>query len=277
MARLACLFVAVCGVASLAIMRPTMPAWAEEIAPLACMVPNELTRLDFALERTARRLSSGEELRIVAIGSSSTAGAGASSPAAAYPSRLEAELRNLYPNQPITVVNAGVNGERAQDMIARFDSDVIAAKADLVVWQVGSNSVLRDDPLAPAKGLIHDGIARLKAAGADVVLMNPQFAPRIVARPNIDGMVGLLDAEAKENQVGVFRRYSIMRHWRLTARMPFRTFLSADELHLNDWSYRCLAELLAISIAEAATRSANFSGNRHDSIRPEHIGSRTEK
>ena len=46
-----------------------------------------------------------------------------------------------------------------------------------------------------------------------------------------------------------------MRHWRQVARIPFEAFISPDELHMNDWSYGCLAKLLGGAIAEAATRS----------------------
>ena len=73
-------------------------------------------------------------------------GAGASSSAATYPSRLEAELKARLPGLPITVVNKGIGGEEAAQMVARFDADVIEESPDLVLWQVGSNSVLRDRP-----------------------------------------------------------------------------------------------------------------------------------
>ena len=46
-----------------------------------------------------------------------------------------------------------------------------------------------------------------------------------------------------------------MRYWRLTEDIPFSTFLSPDELHMNDWSYSCVAKLLAGAIADAATRA----------------------
>ena len=46
-----------------------------------------------------------------------------------------------------------------------------------------------------------------------------------------------------------------MRYWRLTEDIPFSTFVSPDELHMNDWSYGCVAKLLANAIVEATTRS----------------------
>ena len=235
-----------------------VPASTEELAPqqpqLSCTAPAELTRIDHPLPRTARKLAAGQPIKIVAVGSSSTFGAGASTPATSYPSRLEAELKALFPRASITVLNRGVGGEIARDMLARFDDDVIAENPDIVVWQLGSNSVLRQLPITPAKSTIRQGLAKLKAAKADIILMNPQYAPKVVAKPNIDHMVDLINAAAKEGNVDLFQRFAVMRYWRLTEDMPFSAFLSADELHLNDWSYGCLAKLLAGSISEAATR-----------------------
>jgi len=247
------------------------PAWAQtvtkpsasaaqivspQVATQACRAVAADTRLDHTLTHTAALLRAGEPIKIVAIGSSSTAGAGASSPGNAYPSRLEAELRARFPHVQITVVNRGVNGERANEMLARFDQDVLAEKPDLVVWQVGSNSVLHDDPVEPSTLRIQEGVARVKATGADIVLMNPQFAPKIITKHDVDGMVALIDMAAKASNVSVFHRFSVMRHWKQADGMEFSAFLSPDELHMNDWSYACIGKLLANSIAEAATRPA---------------------
>jgi lysophospholipase L1-like esterase len=220
----------------------------------ACNVPFDLTRLDHRLERTARRLAAGEPLTIVAIGSSSTAGAGASSPAASYPSRLAEELQERFPYQRIAVLNRGVNGEEARDMLARFDAAVIAEKPDLVIWQVGTNTVLRDHAVAPTATLLHAGLTRLKQAGADVILIDPQFAPKVLAKRDAEKMIGLIAATAKALNVDLFHRFAVMRHWRQVLRIPYETFLSSDGLHHNDWSYACLAELLARAITEAALR-----------------------
>lgn len=233
-----------------------VPARAEDAAKPnpPCAVPSELSRITTPLPRTAKRIATGEPLTIVAIGSSSTAGAGASSPAASYPSRLAVELSAAFPRQKINVINRGVNGEDAREMLARFDDNVIAEKPDLVLWQVGTNSVLRDQPLQPAGLLIHEGLARLKAIGADVILIDPQFAPKVLAKADVDELVDLLATAAKKDNVSLFRRFAVMRHWRQVARIPYETFLSSDELHMNDWSYACMAKIMAGSIAEAATR-----------------------
>lgn len=220
----------------------------------ACMVAAEQVRFDRPLPRTARLLVSGEPIKIVTLGSSSTFGAGASTSAASYPSRLAEELARHFPGHEITVLNRGVNGDEAADMLARLDRAVIAEKPDLVLWQVGTNSVLRDKAVLPHASLLHEGLARLKATGADVVLIDPQYAPRVIAKPNIDGMVSLIATAAKAEHVSLFHRFDLMRHWYETEHLPFETFVSPDGLHMNDWSYACLAKALGMAIAEAASR-----------------------
>jgi acyl-CoA thioesterase I len=243
---------------ALAVAVPYGAAVAEPAAGVRtfnCAAPSDIARLAYPLVRTAKRLAAGDPLKIIAIGSSSTAGAGASSPAASYPSRLQIELAQMFPRIPVTVINRGVNGEEAREMLARFDAGVISENPDLVIWQVGTNAVLRDQPLTPAGSLIHDGLGRLKASGADVVLIDPQFAPKVLAKVDVDDMVDLIATTAKMENVDLFRRFAVMRHWRQVVNMPYEVFLSADELHMNDWSYGCIAKLLAGAIADAATRS----------------------
>jgi lysophospholipase L1-like esterase len=241
-------------------LSPVQAEPSQPVAAPACAAPAEMTRLDHALQRIGQKLAAYRAVTIVAIGSSSTAGAGASSPAASYPSRLAVELRERFPGRSITVVNRGANGEDAREMMARFDASVMAEKPDLVLWQVGTNSLLLNRPLSPAGTLIRGGISRLKAAGVDVVLINPQYAPKVIAKPDFAGLVDLLADIAKRENVSVFHRFEAMRHWREVADIPFQAFLSPDELHMNDWSYACVAKLLAGAIADAATRPVLSAG-----------------
>src|SRR5215213_8788533 len=112
--------------------------------PLPCAAPPDLISFEHGLRRTALRLGSGAPVVIVALGSSSTAGSGASSADAAYPARLARELESRWTGQVLTVLNRGINGEDASEMLARFDSDVISKNPDLVIWQLGTNWLLQD-------------------------------------------------------------------------------------------------------------------------------------
>jgi lysophospholipase L1-like esterase len=197
----------------------------------------------------------------MALGSSSTAGAGASEPAASYPARLETELRSRFPGIPITVLNRGVNGEEAADMLRRFDEAASKDKPDVVLWQLGTNAVLRDDPIGAVDQLLTDGLMRMKALGADVVLIDPQFAPRVLGKRDTDGMLGIIAAASSSRSVDLFPRFKVMREWHETESIPFDAFLSPDLLHMNDWGYACFAKLLGAAIAEAATRPVASAGS----------------
>ena len=227
-----------------------LPVAAGSLSP-ACTVLQDQARFDFPLPHTAPLLASGRPIKIVALGSSSTYGAGASTSAAAYPRRLADELARHFPGHEITVLNRGVNGEEITDMLARLDSTVIAEHPDLVLWQVGTNSVLRDRSLPPHDPQLREGLMRLKTSGADVVLIDPQYAPKVIAHSNCDRMVSLITATAKAEHIGIFHRFELMRHWYEVEHLPFETFVSADGLHMNDWSYACLAKVLGMAIAKA--------------------------
>ena len=200
-------------------------------------------------------MAAGVPVTIVAIGSSSTAGAGASSPAKNYPSQLAAELKNAISRKAsITVLNRGVNGEEVADMLKRFDQAVVAAKPDLVLWQLGTNSVIRDHQLLDRGAAIREGINKIRAIGADVVLIDPQYAPKVIVKPEAEHMVDLIAATAKAEDVDLFRRFEVMKRWYNDDHMTFESFVSPDGLHMNDWSYGCFAHGLALAIAEAAER-----------------------
>ena len=232
------------------------PSSAVSAAPhsAACTVATDQVRFDFPLPRTARLLASGPPIKIVALGSSSTYGVGASTSAASYPSRLAEELVRRFPGHKFTVLNRGVSGEDVSNMLARLDTAVIRERPDLVLWQVGTNSVLENKAVQPHATLLREGLARLRATGADVVLIDLQYAPKVIAKRNADDMVSLIATTAKTAHVCHFRRFDLKRYWHETEHLPFKTFVSSDGLHMNDWSYACLAKALGQAIAEAAER-----------------------
>ena len=219
----------------------------------SCTAPQEITHFTVGLPNTAGAISSGKALVIVAIGSSSTRGVGASNPAHTYPALLAEDLRRRWPQLPVTVVNKGVSGEIASQMLARFEGDVLPYHPQLVIWQTGTNQALRTGDIGGYVDTIREGISRLRATRADVVLMDPQFAPRVIARPTHLFIVDSISAVAHDMNVAVFRRFAVMRYLISSGQYKMEDIISSDGLHMNDVSYSCIARLLADSIAAAAT------------------------
>ncbi|MFB6446650.1 SGNH/GDSL hydrolase family protein [Bradyrhizobium tunisiense] len=223
---------------------------ADIFSRVPCLPPKGGAKAMGTLPHVAGKLAAGQPVVIVAFGSSSTQGFGASSPEFNYPNRLAAQLRRHYPSADITVVNAGVGGEDAPEMMKRLQTQVIDTHPDLVIWQVGTNAVLRNlDPGETAK-LVEDGISRIQAAGGtDIVLVDPQYSPAVNQRKESAGkMIKLLGNVAELRKVGIFPRFEVMRDWHENQSIPVESFVIADGLHMNDWGYACFAQLLADDI-----------------------------
>jgi lysophospholipase L1-like esterase len=256
MIRRTALRIAIVGLLAAIPLRTGASAAENDIAN-ACAAPPALTRIEPALTRAATRIDRAKSVTIVAVGSSSTQGVGASDPSATYPSRLEAALKQRLPGVAIRVINRGKGGEDAEEEFARLGRDVIAEHPDLVIWQVGTNAVLRRDDLESDEVLLRRGVALLKLSGADVVLMDLQYAPRILERRATAAMEQLIAEIAQHAGVGLFRRFAVMQHWRTTQPAGTPAMIGADGLHMSDAGYSCLAAELAKALV------ANWESHRH--------------
>jgi lysophospholipase L1-like esterase len=217
-----------------------------------CLPPKRSARSMGSLPHVVNKLASGEPVVIIAFGSSTTTSFGVTSPEFAYPNRLAAQLRRQYPTADISVVVRGKGGEDAPEMMKRLQSEVLDMKPDLVIWQVGTNAVLRNlDPAETAK-LVEDGVGRIQAAGADIVLVDPQYSPRVNERAeSASKMVKLLSRVAEVRHIGFFPRFEVMREWHEQQALPIDYFVIADGLHMNDWGYACFAQLLGDDIIKS--------------------------
>ena len=224
-----------------ALVLTSLPAWA---ACPALPVPG------FMLPATRAVAAEGRPVRILAFGSSSTEGFGASGPLATYPARLQARLRAALPGQRITVVNRGKGGEDVSEMLARLRRDVLDAGPTLVIWQAGANAVLRHmDPAAFRAGM-EAGLDQLREAGVEVLLMDSQVAPRINAMPGHRRFEAILAEIAAERHLPLFSRAALMRWWE-HAGLANQAVIGPDGLHHTDLGYDCVAGALAEGIIGA--------------------------
>ncbi len=213
----------------------------------ACSVPDELLGFTAGLERTRARIAGGGTATILAIGSSSTEGVGATDADHTYPARLAVHLASRVPGAAVRVVNRGIGGEVVATTAARLRTEVAAVRPDLVIWQVGTNDAVRGVGLDVMAGIVEDGLAFLKAEGVDAVLMDPQFYPRIADNAGYRQAVAVIADLAARHGVPLVRRYEAMRYW--AGRPQPVSMLWRDAFHMNDQGYECIAGMIAGSLA----------------------------
>ena len=213
----------------------------------ACLTANRSLSLGAPLPRTQARLKAGA-LRIVAVGSSSTTGLWVVfSPEATYPQVMRRELAALRPGAQIEVINSGRIGDTVSGSMARFQDDVLAYRPDLVVWQLGTNDVAWGGRADGLKDRIVSGVRALKSNGADVILMDLQYAPVILASSQHELMQATIAEVAREAHVGLFSRFSLMRR-SVEAGLPTTALVSWDGLHNSAAGYDCIGRALARAI-----------------------------
>jgi acyl-CoA thioesterase-1 len=216
-----------------------------------CLAANPGLSLGVLLPRTAARLKSNEPLKIVAIGSSSTVGLWVLASAATYPEVMRRELLRLRSNATISIINSGRVGDTIQNNIARFERDVLAHRPDLVVWQLGTNDVVwggRSDQLL--KNRVIEGVKALKAAPTDVVLMDLQYAPMVLASAYYSTIQAIIADVAKQERVGLFSRFALMRN-SIDAGVTQGALVSWDGLHTTVDGYDCIGRALARAISNS--------------------------
>jgi hypothetical protein len=228
--------------------------------PRPCDIPNQFIRFKHPLSNLAKQFADKGPIKVVAIGSSSTKGVGGIVP---YPYRLEMAMRKRFkdshPGLMIDVLNRGRGGQEAPLELDRFDTDVVAEKPSLVIWQVGTNAIFRSElfDVDDVAAKIATGLSQLHDLPMDVVLMDSQYAPAVTGKDKIDlaeRMMLLIAAAADRAGVNLFRRFDLMRRWRVDDDIAFEDMTwNGDNLnlHQNDWSTLCVTQALDSAIAGA--------------------------
>lgn len=202
----------------------------------------KLGSLDIGADRT---------LDVLAIGSSSTEGIGASSPANSYPSRLESDLTT---NDGIAsdVRNAGIGGELAVKTVQRLKAALKTGWAELVIWQVGTNDAIAGVDEALFRATVEAGIAAARAAHVPLMLIDPQAVFKAPDEARYERFVKIVDDTGARNRVPVLSRFAMMRR---RGAKDAQGLLSRDGLHMNDRGYACVARAIAEEIERAGISS----------------------
>jgi hypothetical protein len=230
-------------------------------APPACP-PGDSDALDSGkLPHVAAALKPGGALNILAVGSatvfgpetSAAADAAAKSPAKPplQPSQtgfpwqaahaLEASVRGLRVN--VTVI--GRRGLTAGEMLDHLREELPRKPYTLVLWQTGTVDAVQDAAPDDFSQALADGAATVTAAGADLVLINPQYSRFLEANANLAPYAEALQAAATLPGVALFDRTELMRDWAESGAIDLERTAKADRPAAASRLHACLGKALA--------------------------------
>src|SRR5215813_14359167 len=192
------------------------------------------------LKALSRAVRANKNVKVLAIGSSSTVGVGASSPAATYVANLETSLEGSLKGMNFDVVGRGMSGEVAEGAADRMKREVDETKPDLVVWQVGTNDAIRHVSIDAFKACLKKALAWLAENRIDAVLIDPQYGAALTKDEYYERVVTAIAEVAREARVLLVDRFEAMRELQRDRGDTF--YLTSDNLHLNDRGHRCMAE-----------------------------------
>jgi acyl-CoA thioesterase-1 len=223
--------------------------------------PNDPEMEKLHLPHLQSALAARTEGLIVAFGSSSTLGVMASDSAHTYPAVLQSSLNKALPGTHFAVINRGMGGQDAPEELTRLDTDVIALHPQLVIWQVGANGAMRRADPSEFHRMVEEGVNRLLKAGIDVILMDNQRSPKLLAAVEHIVLEDSLKHVAQETGVNLFSRSHLMDAWSDEGSKP-GLFIATDGLHHNDLGYLCVSQALARQIAAAVATPVAISASR---------------
>jgi acyl-CoA thioesterase I len=199
--------------------------------------------------------------RVLAIGSSSTLGIGATRPTNTYVAKLEVDLEQAFKGVDFDVFGRGIGGEIAEGQSARMKQTVEEIKPDLVLWQVGTNDALRHVDITSFKTCLRRTLGWLADNKFDVMLVDPQYSDHLTKDAYYEEVVAAIAEIASEQKVLLVDRFQAMRQ--LSRERGDAFYLASDQLHLNDTGHRCMAEQLARAIV-AGVLQADFDSTATD-------------
>ncbi len=222
-------------------------------APAECLVAQHQVEHSFPLPNTARAVAA-KRLDVLVIGSGSSALPGKNGVKRAYPAQLQAVLGETLPGVAVNVATDVKARRTAIEMVAILKQILAAAKPVLVIWQTGTVDAMQGVDLDRFNAALEGGIVMARQAGADVVLVNPQYSPRTESMIAIGPYAEDMRWVALQYDVPLFNRYEIMRLWADFGTFDFKG--GVNKLDTAGRVHSCLGWLLADLVTEAVKPGA---------------------
>ena len=232
---------------SLALLALAGPAWAE--MPGTCRVAEHQIERDFALPHVTRAIAA-KHLDILVVGAGSSLLPGPNGVKNAYPARLQDALTELLPGVTVKVTTDVKARRTAAQMVQGLVPSLAANKPTLMIWQTGTVDAMQSIDTDQFKAALDQGTSLAHTAGADVVLINPQYSPRTESMIALGAYAEIMRWVALQQEVPVFDRFNIMRLWADLGTFDLQS--ATNKLDIAEHVHDCIGRLLATLVIESA-------------------------
>ncbi len=243
-----------------------------------CQAPDDTAGVVAALPRVALALQSGVALNVLAVGSATMFGPDASlvpgtvtsqalgggsppsvaklftGPASdrAFPLQMAKALQGAVPGLEVNITVRGGRSLLATDMLDIIRAELGAHHYDLVVWQTGTVEAVRNIPPGEFGQTLSDGAEAVAAAGANLVLVDPQFSRFLQTNSNLEPYEQGLQQVAAMPGVVLFRRYDLMRAWANDSQIDLERTPRSNRQKVIETLHTCLGRHLARLVLDSA-------------------------
>ena len=214
-----------------------------------CEAPDYFVQPYFKTTDAAHRLRATKALDIMVL-SSMPSQTRSGEKLTSYPSFLEGALKERLPNYEIRVSIHSEARKSIHEILGALPAALEKNKPSLVVWQTVTVEALMGMDADKFERKLERGIQIIRASGADVILVNPQFSPRTSFISNSGSLNERIRRVAAYSDVSLFNRYDLMRHWSENESFDFAALKNDGTFEAV---HRCLGRLLAEYISRAAS------------------------
>lgn len=252
-----------------------------QAAPDPCRAPDDVTGSIAALPRVTPVMKPGDVLHVLAVGSATMFGPDASlmpgtltsqslnrpastpviaptplappvSSEGAFPRQMANAMQSAIPGLKVEMTLRGGRGLSAAEMLDLMRKELATAQYQLVLWQTGTVEAVRNTPPGDFGQVLSDGAEAVDAAGANLVLIDPQYSRFLQTNSNLDPYTQALQQTASMPGVLLFRRFDLMRAWAGEGQIDLERTPKPDRRKTVELLHHCLGAHLARMIMAGA-------------------------
>ena len=230
----------------------------------ACAAAKEFAATDASFGQLAAAIAAGGPVAILAVGSATTVGSvnrsgepTSSTQGPAFPWHMLQALQASLPGVKFSLTVRGGSGMTAAEMLPLIKAALTEQHYPLVLWQTGTVEAVRGFRPDGMQRVLHDGVELVRAAGGDIVLIDPQFSRFLRANTDLEPYESVLQQVARMPGAALFRRFDLMRTWANEGRVDLERTPKPDRDKALELLNRCLGQTLARFVLSGVDAAKN--------------------